>query len=117
MLWNRFGLGLGLAGWLGRLALLFFDSRICHPFPAIFSAKSLGTFIILPFGSFTVTLSSPDTGPFSDYPELVEVTLPPCTFLEVQGCRVKRNFTTAEGYHHTGAVLYVDVTPQFQQAR
>ena len=58
-----------------------------------------------------------DTGVFTDYPELDEVTLPPCTFLEVQGRRVKRNFTTAEGYYHEGAVLYVDVTPQFQQAR
>ena len=58
-----------------------------------------------------------ETGVFSDYPELSEVTLPPCCFMEVTGCRVKRNFTTISGYHHEGSVLYVDVSPQFHQGR
>ena len=53
-----------------------------------------------------------NTGPFTDYPELSEVTLPPCTFFEVQGCRIKRSFTTASGYQHEGALLYVDLAPQ-----
>ena len=64
-----------------------------------------------------------EVGVFSDYPELEEVTLPPCTFLEVQGVRVKRNFIVGEvegapegspdRYTHHGSVLYIDVAPQF----
>ena len=51
------------------------------------------------------------------------MTLPPCTFLEVQGVRVKRNFIVGEvegapegspdRYTHHGSVLYIDVAPQF----
>ena len=38
----------------------------------------------------------------------------PCfTFYEVQGVRVKRDFTTADGHFHKGNVLYIDTSPQF----
>ena len=63
-----------------------------------------------------------ETGAFSDYPELRETTFPPCTFLQLTGVRVKRNFVVGttdgtpeeEQYVHQGKVLYLDVLPHYR---
>ena len=54
-----------------------------------------------------------NTGWLSDYPALEELTLPAFTFFEVQGTRVKRDFTTSDGHFQKGSVMYIDIAPQF----
>ena len=62
-----------------------------------------------------------ETGAFGDYPEISEITYPPCTFMQVTGVRVKRNFVVGttdgtpkeEQYVHQGKVLYIDVMPHY----
>lgn len=54
-----------------------------------------------------------NTAWLTDYPALEELTLPAFTFFEVQGTRVKRDFTTSDGHFQKGSVMYIDIAPQF----